>query len=99
MGTYNLTLFTNNTNPLQFVNAANDLTNNGLANIFLGVLFFIILASLKEYDTKTGFFVASAATSVLSMMFFFAGLIGSNVLILPMIALFASMIGLALGGD
>jgi len=99
MGSYNLSLFTNTTNPLQFVNAANDLTGSGLANIFLGVIFFIILASLKEYDSKMGFFVASAATSIFAMMMFFAGLIGSGVLILPMIALFASLVGLALGGD
>lgn len=90
---YNLTNFTNANNIYEQAAAMNSLSG-GLIGIFTLVgLFLILFVAFKktEHDTKETLLVTSTITTIVGILMWTAQLIGFNIVVYPIIALFASI--------
>jgi len=90
--TYNLTGFDNITGIMGIASAASDISGGLVFGMILLVFFIIVFVVFKNYDTKAVVLGDAFITVLLSVLFWGAGWIGFNILIWPIIVMFASII-------
>jgi hypothetical protein len=96
---YNLTGLENVTNAYTFVTGVNTLTEQYFAILLLFTIFVAIFALLKRYETSVVIITASFITSLLSLMFWSMQWIKQEVIIVPLILLFSSIMFKLMAGD
>ena len=92
---YNLTNATENANNIfEIADAVNKASGSLVAILFMFTLFLILFISLKKYenDTKKVLLTSSVIVSIIAVLLWTIGWIGFNVLIYPIIMLFAMII-------
>ena len=88
---YNLTNFTNANTIADMASAANGVTGGLYAAMILFIVFFIILITGSQYDTKRVLMADSFIVTVLASLFWGMGWIHWKILLVPVILLFGSI--------
>lgn len=94
MTNYNLTNVTDANNYFEILKAVNDLSDGLIGVFIITSIFLLLMIVFKQYeqDTKETLLMASAITTLISVLFWTIGLISWTIMIYPIIALFASIV-------
>jgi hypothetical protein len=96
---YNMSFTDWNATLIDLAKGTNDLTGTALYTTALFVIWLIIFAMLKHYNTKASFVVAFFVSATVAVGFYFLTLIHLAVLITVIIGLFLSILYYLFGGD
>lgn len=80
------------TNLFQVINSVNVESGGVLFTLILLVLFIVTFVALKNYHTSVVFITSSFITTIIAVLFYFAGLISWTILIIPIVLLFGSIV-------
>ena len=91
MALYNMT-WLNETNTFYDVsNQVNALTGNSMFGVFTMLVWIVAFLGMKRYDNSTSGISASILTMLVSILFWSAGLVGPQWMLLYLVAFFGFM--------
>ena len=88
---YNLS-FTESSDLFTITKGLNAEVDGLFAALFLLALSIILFISMKQYDMKVVMLTVSFIVSIISVMFWTLGLIGIEIVIMPLIVLFVAIL-------
>lgn len=97
--TYNMSFTDWNATLIDLAKGTNDLSGTMLYSFALIIIWLIIFAMLKHYNTKASFIVAFFVTSMVAVGFYFLTLVHIAFVITPIIGLFFAILYYLFGGD
>lgn len=89
---YNLSFINTSNNYFEMFIGVNDVSGGLVAGMLLLNLFLLIFIVFKNYDTRSVLLVDSFLVTIISVFMWAGGMIGFKIVILPIVALVASII-------
>jgi len=89
---YNMNFLGTSNNLMELVSGVNTATGGIIGLMFLAVLYLILIASFRSYDTDRVFIISGFITSIVASLFFFAGMVAWWVVMVFIILLLISLI-------
>jgi hypothetical protein len=89
---YNMSFLGTSNNIMELVSGVNVATGGIVGLMFLVVLYLVLIASFRSYDTDRVFMISGFITSIVASLFFFAGMVAWWVVMLFVMLLLISLL-------
>lgn len=90
---YNVTFLNTGTGMMSVVEGVNDMTGGLYVTLMITAIFFVMFLAMKSkgFDTAATFLTSSFVVSIISVVLFAAGLIGVEILAVPLVLLLVAI--------
>lgn len=92
MVVYNTTNITEANNFIEIMKASNELVHGIFIGLFLLVLALVVFFALKHHNTKVAIIATSSFMSIVCILCWAIGLLGTSILIISIMVMLASLL-------